>query len=91
MVSSTIFPTQGADRDETEGSQVERHLSASTLKLYVAAIAVNHNTIDGRSVEKNNLVIRFLRDAQRLKAFKTAPHPLLGSLSGLTGPSERSI
>ncbi len=34
--------------------------------VYVATIAANHNTREGRSVGKHNLVIRFLRGAQRL-------------------------
>lgn len=66
---------------------LERHLSASTLKAYMAAIEVNHNIVDGRSVGKQDLVIRFLRSAQRLNP----DHTLLGSLGGLTGPSERSV
>ncbi len=42
---------------------LDRHLSASTLKVYVAAIVENHDTVEGRSVGKDNLVIRFLRGA----------------------------
>lgn len=39
----------------------------STLKVFVAAISAFHITIDGRSVGKHNLVIRFLRGAKRLR------------------------
>ncbi len=34
--------------------------------MYVAAIAAHHNAVDGKSVGKNDLVIRFLRGARRL-------------------------
>ncbi|KAL0191950.1 hypothetical protein M9458_010246, partial [Cirrhinus mrigala] len=43
-----------------------RHLSASTLKVQVAAISANYDLVEGRSVGKHNLVIRFLRGARRL-------------------------
>ncbi|KAL1259066.1 hypothetical protein QQF64_009643 [Cirrhinus molitorella] len=45
---------------------LDRHLSASTLKVQVAAIAANHDLVEGRSVGKHNLVIRFLKGARRL-------------------------
>ncbi|KAL0151374.1 hypothetical protein M9458_053368, partial [Cirrhinus mrigala] len=45
---------------------LDRHLSASTLKVHVAAISANHDLVGGRSVGKHDLVIRFLRGAQRL-------------------------
>ncbi len=38
----------------------------STLKVYVAAISAYHNPIEGKSVGKHNLVVRFLRGARRL-------------------------
>ncbi len=41
-------------------------LSPSTLKVYVAAIYAHHNPVEGRSVGKHNLVVRFLRGARRL-------------------------
>ncbi len=34
--------------------------------MYVAAIAAHHNAVDGKSVGKHDLVIRFLRGARRL-------------------------
>lgn len=49
---------------------LERHLSASTLKVYVAAIAAYHNTVDGRSLGKHNLKVRFLRGNQRLNPLR---------------------
>ncbi len=45
---------------------LERRLSPSTLKVYVAAIAAHHDAVDGKSLGKHNLVIRFLRGARRL-------------------------
>ncbi len=45
---------------------LERRLSPSTLKVYVAAIAAHHDAVDGKSVGKHDLVIRFLRWARRL-------------------------
>ncbi len=38
-------------------------LSPSTLKVYVAAIAANHDPVEGKSVGKHDWVIRFLRGA----------------------------
>ncbi len=45
---------------------LERRLSPSTLKVYVAAISAHHDPIEGRSVGKHYLVVRFLRGARRL-------------------------
>ncbi len=45
---------------------LERRLSPSTLKVYVAAIAAHHDEVDGKSLGKHDLVIRFLRGARRL-------------------------
>ncbi|KAL0155308.1 hypothetical protein M9458_049571, partial [Cirrhinus mrigala] len=45
---------------------LDRHQSASTLKVHVAAISANHYLVEGRSVGKHDLVIRFLRGARRL-------------------------
>ncbi len=41
-------------------------LSLSTLKVYVAAIAVNHSLEAGRTIGRIDLVIKFLRGARRL-------------------------
>ncbi len=49
---------------------LERRLSPSTLKVYVAAIAAHHDAVDGKSVGKHDLVIRFLRGARRLKILR---------------------
>ncbi len=43
-----------------------RRLSPSTLKVHAAAISAYHDHIDGKSVGKHDLVIRFLRGARRL-------------------------
>ncbi len=45
---------------------LECRLSPSTLKVYVAAISAHHDPIEGRSVGKHDLVVRFLRGARRL-------------------------
>ncbi|KAI2661194.1 hypothetical protein H4Q32_006732 [Labeo rohita] len=45
---------------------LDRHLSASTLKVHVAAISANHDLMGGRSVGKHDLIIRFLKGAWRL-------------------------
>ncbi len=45
---------------------LERRLSPSTLKVYVAAISAHHDPVEGRSVGKHDLFIRFLRGARRL-------------------------
>ncbi len=45
---------------------LERRLSPSTLKVYVAAIASNHDPVEGKSVGKHDWVVRFLRGARRL-------------------------
>ncbi len=40
--------------------------SPSMLKIYAAAIAASHAPIDGQSVGRNNLVVRFLKESRRL-------------------------
>ncbi len=45
---------------------LERRLSPSTLKVYVAAIVANHDPVEGKSVGKHDWVVRFLRGARRL-------------------------
>ncbi|KAL0194596.1 hypothetical protein M9458_008168, partial [Cirrhinus mrigala] len=46
--------------------KLERRLSPSTLKVYVAAITAYHDVVDGLSLGKHHLIIRFLRGARRL-------------------------
>ncbi len=46
--------------------RLERRLSPSTLKVDVAAIAARHDAVDGRSLGKHDLIVRFLRGARRL-------------------------
>ncbi len=41
-------------------------MSPSTLKLCVPAISTHHDPVEGKSVGKHNLVVRFLRGARRL-------------------------
>ncbi len=57
---------------------LERRLSPSTLKVYVAAIAANHDPVEGKSVGKHDWVVRFLRGARRLNP----PNPPLYTLLG---------
>ncbi|XP_052438415.1 uncharacterized protein LOC127977534 [Carassius gibelio] len=45
---------------------LERRLSPSTLKVQVAAIAAYHDPVNGKSLGKHDLIIRFLRGARRL-------------------------
>ncbi len=45
---------------------LERILSTSTLEVYIAAISTHHDPIEGKSVGKHDLVVRFLRGARRL-------------------------
>jgi hypothetical protein len=46
--------------------RLERRLSPSTLKVYVAAIAAHHDTVDGKSLGKHDLIVRFLKGARRI-------------------------
>ncbi len=65
---------------------LERRLSSSTLKVYVAAIAAHYDAVDGKSVGKHTLVIRFLRGARRLKkSSASSSGTLLGSPLGPIG------
>ncbi len=41
--------------------RLERRLSPSTLKVYVAAIVAHHDAVDGRSLGKHDLIVRFLK------------------------------
>ncbi len=45
---------------------LEHRLSPSTLKAYVAAISAHHGPLEGKSVGKHDLVVRFLRGASKL-------------------------
>ncbi len=46
--------------------RLECRLSPSTLKVYVAAIAAHHDAVDGRSLGKPDLIVRFLKGARRM-------------------------
>ncbi|KAI2646090.1 Sentrin-specific protease 2 [Labeo rohita] len=45
--------------------KLERRLSPSTLKVYVPAIAAYHDAVDGLSLGKHHLIVRFLRGLRR--------------------------
>ncbi len=53
--------------------RLERRLSPSTLKVYVADIAAHHDAVDGRSLGKHNLIVSFLRGARRLNHPRDPP------------------
>ncbi len=53
---------------------LERRLSPSTLKVHAAAISAYHDHIDGKSIGKHDLVVRFLRGARRLNPSR--PHSI---------------
>ncbi len=72
--------------------RLERRLSPSTLKVYVAPIAAHHDAVDGRSPGKHDLIVRFLKGARRMNPSRS---PLVPSwdlsivLAGLQrGPFE---
>ncbi len=72
--------------------RLERRLSPSTLKVYVAAIAAHHDAVDGRSLGKHDVIVRFLKGARRMNPSRS---PLVPSwdlsivLAGLQrGPFE---
>ncbi len=48
--------------------RLECRLSPSTLKVYVAAIAAHHDAVDGRSLGKHDLIVRFLKGARRMNS-----------------------
>ena len=54
---------------------LERRLSPSTLKVQVAAIAAYHDPVNGKSLGKHDLVIRFLRGARRLNPSRPPSMP----------------
>ncbi len=58
---------------------LEKGHSPSMLKVYVAAIAASHNPIDGQSVGRNNLVVRFLKGSRRLNPPRPVTVPALKS------------
>lgn len=54
---------------------LEKGLSVSTIKVYVAAISARHNLVEGRSVGSHSLVCRFLKGALRLRPPRLARVP----------------
>ncbi len=46
--------------------RLERRLSPSTLKVYVATIAAHQDAVDGRYLGKHDLIVRFLNGARRM-------------------------
>ncbi|KAI2667056.1 Gag-Pol polyprotein [Labeo rohita] len=72
--SRSVEPSHVASGWDTVGlsglpqamEKLERRLSPSTLKVYVAAIVAYHDTVDGFHLGRHHLLIRFLRGARRL-------------------------
>ncbi|KAI2645633.1 Spastin [Labeo rohita] len=67
-LSQARGPTEMSDCSSASFLQekLERRLSPSTLKVYVAAIAAYHDAVDGASLGKHQLIVRFLRGARRV-------------------------
>ncbi len=67
---------------------LERRLSPSTLKVHAAAISACHDHINGKSIGKHDLVVRFLRGARRLNPPRPPSIPFCaqGSYHSLQGP-----
>ncbi len=55
---------------------LERRLSPSILKVCVAAIAAHHDAVDGKSLGRHDLVVKFLRVARRLNPPRPTSYPL---------------
>ncbi len=72
--------------------RLEHRLSPFTLKVYVAAIAAHHDAVDGRSLGKHDLIVRFLKGARRMNPSRPPlvhPWDLSVILAGLQrGPFE---
>lgn len=68
--------------------RLDKGLTPSKLKVYVAAISAFHAPIAGQSVGRNSLIVHFLRGSRRLKPPRplTVPtwdlHTVLGALKG---------
>ena len=56
-------------------SLMEKKLSASTLKVYVAAISAKHSKVDNQTVGSHTLVTRFLRGVRRRNPPQAVKHP----------------
>ena len=56
-------------------SLMEKKLSASTLKVYVAAISARHSKVDNQTVGSHTLVTRFLRGVRRRNPLQAVRHP----------------
>ncbi len=60
---------------ERRKTMLEHKLSPSTLKVYVSANTAHHDKVESRSLEKYDLIIRFLRGARRSNPPKPCPIP----------------
>jgi len=50
--------------------RLEGQLSPYILKVYVAAIAAHQDAVDGKSLEKHNLINGFFRGIRRLNPLR---------------------
>ncbi len=74
--------------------QLDKGCTTSTLKGYVAAIAVNHSLMANQSVSRNVLVVKFLWGAQRLnlpRLHTVSTWDLSIVLRALRGPSSEPL
>ncbi len=65
---------------------LERRLSPSTFKVYVAAISAHHDPVE-KSVGKHDLVVRYLRGASRMNPPRPPSLTLLGFGIGAKSPT----
>ena len=56
-------------------SLLEKRLTPSTLKVYMAAISAKHSMVDGRTVGSHPLVTRFLKGARRQNPPRAVKQP----------------
>ncbi len=57
--------------------RLERRLSPSTLKVYVAAIAAHHDAVDCWPLGKHDLIVRFLKGARKINPSRSQFYLLL--------------
>ncbi len=71
--------------------RLERRLSPSTLKVYVAAIAAHHDAVDSRSLGKHDLIVRFLKGARRMNLSRPPLVPSWDLSIVLAGLQSRAV
>ncbi len=71
--------------------RLERRLSPSTLKVYVAAIAAHQDAVDGQSLGKHDLIVRFLKGTRRMNPSRSPLVPSWDLSIVLAGLSRTEI